>query len=107
MKPILRGPAHREGVALVQHPLPVHVVVDLGREVDDARVVAEILACGQRAAHQDRGIDGGEFTVPDAPSGPPVDEVVVEPFVAFHVVENRAQCDANPLTDGAGRKIAA
>ena len=45
-EPELRCPFQGEGVAVVQHPIPVHTPVELGGIVADLRVV-EVLAAGQ------------------------------------------------------------
>jgi hypothetical protein len=59
----LRLPSHGERFAAVEHPRPIHALVDCSCKILDLGII-EMLANRQHAAEQKRGVDRGEFTIP-------------------------------------------
>ena len=50
-----------KGLTAVQHPGPVHALVELRCEVMDLRIV-EVGAAGERAAKEEGRVNRGDFT---------------------------------------------
>src|ERR1700686_2994498 len=72
-----RIPSHGERIAAIEHPRPIHALVDCGCEILNLGII-EMLASGEHATEQKRGVDRGEFAVPYPLSGFHVYEVVEE-----------------------------
>src|SRR5437899_6535567 len=79
-------PAHEKGLATIQHPWPVHTMIDFCREVLDF-LVGKILPCSENAAQKNRGVDRGELAFGPAIAGFHVDEMKEETRSEEHTSE--------------------
>src|SRR5262249_8820731 len=68
-KTVFRQPAMRQGGFTIEHPGEVDTLVNPGGEPHNLRVMAELLARGKDAGHQQRGIDGGQLAARPALAG--------------------------------------
>ena len=81
-KSAFRLPAMRERLAAVEHPLPIHSLVDLGGQLPDAPV-GEIAPAMQHPAEQQSGIDGRRFRLPLPLPCLPVEEMEIKTHLMF------------------------
>ena len=99
-------PAHRERVASVQHPGPVHASEDLVGQLCDLRVGFEVLPAGQDSGHEQGRVDRGKFAPPPALARLHVHEVVEEPVFMGHLMGQEAQGGAHAIQQEGSRSIA-
>src|SRR6267378_2812230 len=93
-----RFPSHGKRLAAIEHPRPIHALVDCGREILDLGII-EMLASRQYAAKQKRGVDRGEFAVPDTLCGFDIDEVVEESVFVRQSPREKAKRLPHPFPD--------
>src|SRR5882762_1249543 len=93
-----RLPSHGERFAAIEHPRPIHALVDCSREILDLGII-EMLANGEHATEQKRGVDRGEFTVPYPISGFHIDEVVEEAVFVGQSPREKAKRLPHPFPD--------
>ena len=94
----LRLPSHAERFAAVEHPRPIHALVDCSCKILDLGII-EMLANRQHAAEQKRGVDRGEFTIPYSLSGFDNDEVVEEAVLVGQSPREKAKRLPHPIPD--------
>src|SRR5205809_436283 len=99
-------PAHGKGLATIQHPWPVHTMIDFCREVLDF-LVGKILPCSENAAQKNRGVDRGELAFGPAIAGFHVDEMKEETMLVVYVVGQEAQRVAKALGNLCGFPVTA
>ena len=89
-KATLRIPAMRERVGAVEHPGPVHPLINLrGHPADFA--VGKMLPAGQHAAKQQGRVDRRQLAVPDPLAVAHVDEVEKEAMLVRELVPKKPQ----------------
>src|ERR1700675_747134 len=93
-----RLPSHGERFAAIEHPRPIHALVDCGCEILNLGII-EMLASRQHATEQKRGVDRGEFTIPYSLSGFHIDEVVEEAVFVGQSPREKAKRLPHPIPD--------
>src|SRR2546428_239690 len=81
----IRCPPHGERRAAIQHPRPVHPLVDFRRQIFDF-LIGKVLPGREHATKQKRSINGGELTLFPALPGFHVNEVKEEPVLVRQIV---------------------
>src|ERR1700674_1603007 len=94
----LRLPSHGERFAAVEHPRPIHALVDRSSKILDLGII-EMLASRQHAAEQKRSVDRGEFAVPYPLSGFDIDEVIKEAAFVTQSPFQKTQRLPHPIPD--------
>src|ERR1700675_4019622 len=93
-----RLPSHGERFAAIEHPRPIHALVDRSCEILDLGII-EMLANRQHATEQKRGVDRGEFAVPYPLSCFYIDEVVEEAMFVGQSPREKAKRLPHPFPD--------
>ena len=91
-------PSQGERFAAVEHPRPIHALVDCGCEILDLGII-EMFASRQHAAGEKRGVDRGEFAVPYPLSGFDIDEVIKEAAFVRQSPFQKTQRLPHPIPD--------
>lgn len=94
----VRLPSHGEPFAAIEHPRPIHALVDCSSKILNLGII-EMLANRQHAAEQKRGVDRGEFTIPYSLSGFDIDEVVEEAVLVGQSPREKAKRLPHPIPD--------
>ena len=99
-------PAHGKSLAAIEHPGPVHALIDFCGEVLDF-LIGEILARGENAAQENRRIDGRKFALFPAGAGFHVDKVEEEAVFVVQIVGDKSQGVPNAVGDFRRLSVAA
>ena len=69
--------------------------------------MTEIFAAGENSAQQDRGVDGGDFRIPDSLAGVDVRPMKEKPAMGGHLLPKKLQAGKHADQDRARRAVAA
>src|SRR5215469_8886213 len=91
-------PSHGKRLATIEHPRPIHALIDFCGEVLDF-LIGEILPRRENATQENRGIDGGKFALLPATAGFHVNEVEEESVFVVQIVGNETKLIPDALDD--------
>jgi hypothetical protein len=94
----LRMPTHRKRLATIQHPRPVHPLVDLGRQILNFRV-RKVLPRRQHPTQEEGSVDRRDLALPLPLPGVHVDKVVIEAMLMRKFLPQKPQSSSHPLDD--------
>jgi hypothetical protein len=99
-------PAHRKGLAPIQHPRPIHSLIKLGSQLLDLRIF-KISPRRQNPAKQQRTVDRRELRPGEALSRLHIGKVIEEPVHLGEMIQVPAQRCSHTFHDLRVRQIAA
>src|SRR5205807_2485783 len=89
-------PAHGKRFAAIEHPTPIHAVINFRGKILDF-LIGKILPRGKNTAKENRRIDGRKFALGPAFAGFHVDEMEEESVLVVQVIGEETQRKANAL----------
>ena len=102
----VRLPAHGEGLAAIEHPWPVHALIDRRGQLLNPRVL-KVPARGQYAAKQQGGVDGRKLRTGIALSGFHIRKVIEKPVRLRQMVQVPIERCPYPFHNLRMRQVAA
>src|ERR1700740_982968 len=85
------APTHRTHIPTVEHPCPIHAVVDIRRKLIDLAVLVEILPRDQHAAEQQGCVDRRDLPPAEGNAALHIVEVGEETVVSLQLVAMESQ----------------
>ena len=101
----LRLPAQAEDVVTVQHPPPIHSLIDLASELSNFWM-RKMLTASHHPTQQQSRVDGREFAFPFACAGPDIDEMEIKPVLLRKLLPEETERGQDALLDFLRRPVA-